>query len=119
MGLETYMDSDNAADFHWSVKKQLKNVGKTVKLFETELKDEANCYNTPGWVNIALVIEDGILDSLSNKNKKKFVDVISASIAKLDIMIDENKNDTDQNVIFHVNAYKRMSNSLSNFIKEV
>lgn len=118
MGLESYVESDNASDFHWLVKKNLKNIGKTVKMFETELKNSANCYNTPGPVNIALTIEDGILDSLKKKDKIKFIPIISETIAKLDIMITENRHETDQNVVYHVNAYKRMTQSLSKFIKE-
>lgn len=118
MGLETYADSDMAADFHYLVKKTLPNIGKTVKVFETEVKNKANCYNTPGPVNIALVIEDGILDSLTKTNKKKFRGVISEALAKLDVMITKNKDDTDQNIVWHVNAYKRMANSLSKWLKE-
>jgi hypothetical protein len=118
MGLESYVESDNAADFHYLVQKYLLDITKTVDVFATEVKYVANCYNTPGPVNIALVVESGVLDKLPDIHKKKLHASISEALAKLDIMITENKDDTDQNIVWHVTAYKRMANSLSKWLKE-
>lgn len=50
-GVKHYTESDGAADFQ-SV------LGKNInKMFHAEMKDEANQYNTPGWVNILLVLK--------------------------------------------------------------
>jgi len=51
MGIKHYNDSDGAADFREKLRNGLG------KMFYEELKDEANCYNTPGWLNILLILK--------------------------------------------------------------
>ncbi len=51
-GLSHLGESDGAADFEHSLKTALN------KMFKNELKDEANCYNTPGWVNALLLFKE-------------------------------------------------------------
>jgi hypothetical protein len=118
MGLACWQDSDMAADFHSDIEECGKDAEKAVKMFAKELGNDANCYNTPGCVNIALVVEDGILDSFNKKDKKKFIPIISRAVATLDSMITERKDDKDENIVWHVTAYERMSKSLTKYIKE-
>jgi hypothetical protein len=118
MGLDCWQASDNAADFYSDIEECGKDVAKAVKMFGKELGNDANCYNTPGPVNIALVVEGGILDSFDKKDKWKFIPIISTAVAKLDNMITEHKDDKDENIVWHVTAYKRMAKNLSKWIKE-
>ncbi len=118
MGLDCWQASDNAADFYSDIEECGKDVAKAVKMFGKELGNDANCYNTPGPVNIALVVEGGIIDSFDKKDKKKFIPIISTAIAKLDNMITEREDDKDENIVWHVTAYKRMAKNLSKWIKE-
>lgn len=117
MGLTHWSESDNAADFHYSVS-EAKSLKGVITGFTKELKNEANCYNTCGAINIALVVEDGFLDKYSNTHKKKFKDVIHKTVAKLDSMIREDENDTNENVKWHVTNFRRLSNSLTNWLKD-
>jgi hypothetical protein len=118
MGLDCWQASDHAADFYSDIEECGKDVAKAVKMFGKELGNDANCYNTPGPVNIALVVEGGILDSFDKKDKWKFIPIISTAVAKLDNMITEHKDDKDENIVWHVTAYKRMAKNLSKWIKE-
>jgi hypothetical protein len=118
MGLSHWGDSDMAADFHYSVEECGKDVEQAVKRFMAETKEKANCYNTCGAVNIALVIEDGILDTFSSTDKKKFAVAIRKALATLDSMITERKDSKEDNIVWHVTNYKRMAESLSNWLKE-
>ena len=61
-GLEHWGDSDEAADFV-SVYQTAKSPKSKQNVIDKELKNFANDYNTPGSVNIALAIEDGILQT--------------------------------------------------------
>lgn len=53
MGLNHWVESDNAADFRWKINSTVQ------KLIEKELKNLDFDYNTPGPINIALLIEGG------------------------------------------------------------
>ena len=118
MGLSHWGDSDMAADFHASVEDCGKDVEQAVKLFMAETKEKANCYNTCGAVNIALVVEDGILDTFSNNDKKKFAVAIQTALDTLDAMITEDKDSKEDNTVWHVTNFKRMTESLSDWLKE-
>lgn len=52
MGLSHYTESDNASDFHAKLRLHVRN------LFREELKNKANEYNTPGWLNALLVFKE-------------------------------------------------------------
>ncbi len=51
MGISHWVDSDCAADFRFTLKKEID------ALFKKELKNEANEYNTPGWLNALLIFK--------------------------------------------------------------
>ena len=51
-GLSHWNESDGAADFRAVIARALN------KAFKKELKNEANCYNTPGWVNALLLFKE-------------------------------------------------------------
>ena len=50
-GIKHYGDSDCASDFRYKIRV---DIGK---LFYKELKDEANEHNTPGWLNVLLILK--------------------------------------------------------------
>ena len=52
MGLGHWGESDNAADFHARLRLQIRNE------FRKEMKNKANCYNTPGWLNALLIFKE-------------------------------------------------------------
>lgn len=52
MGLKHWVESDNAADFHARLSASLN------KLVKDELKNKANKYNTPGYVNVLLIFKE-------------------------------------------------------------
>jgi hypothetical protein len=58
MGLSHWVESDGASDFRFVLQEAKGNKAKLKKLIATELKDFANEYNTPGFLNVALVIAD-------------------------------------------------------------
>lgn len=118
MGLDRWQDSDMAADFYSNIEECGKDAKKAIKMFAKELGNDSNCYNTPGPVNIALVVEGGILDGMSRKDKWKIIPVISTAVAKLDNMITKHQGDTDKNIVYHVTAYRRMAKNLTIWIKE-
>jgi len=51
MGINHWVESDGAADFHHTLGTAIS------KLAQKEMKDEANQYNTPGWLNILLILK--------------------------------------------------------------
>lgn len=65
MGLDSWVESDCAADFRYVLQKQFANFAKDPaalkravrEAVDNELADMANEYNTPGYLNLALCIE--------------------------------------------------------------
>jgi hypothetical protein len=51
MGLSHWVESDHAADFLYNLQEKIDT------LFVEELENEANCYNTPGWLNALLILK--------------------------------------------------------------
>ncbi len=77
-GLNCWQESDNAADFKWVLEKALWKIAaknKTIKtLITKELETETNCYNTPGVINVALLVKDDIIPmSVLTKAQKEFI----------------------------------------------
>jgi len=74
MGIQNWVQSDGAADFQYRLE------GNIATIFRQEMKDEANCYNTPGWVNILLILKSypSLIHFMDDKTKKQ----ISARITK-------------------------------------
>lgn len=62
MGLSHWTESDNAADFKYVFEEKIRS--EAIKLINRELKDEANEFNTPGYINVALLVEAGAITDL-------------------------------------------------------
>ena len=60
MGLDSWVESDCAADFRSEL------VDTLYKQTIDELENKANQYNTPGYINVALLLEDGAYDILDS-----------------------------------------------------
>ena len=105
MGLSEWKDSDNAADICFELQKAVQ------KVFNKEIKDKANEYNTPGPVNFGLLIEDGILPIRLLKQSQ-----VTLLKNGLDKLIKESSKKTDplneENRRMHHNAYKRILKSV-------
>ena len=108
MGLDSWEESDNAACFVSRYKKAI-FAKQRVNLIDKEFEDFANSYNTPGSVNIALAMEDGIVrkDDMTETQRYRLRDMLhelkDASSAKFK----ENWEDEGTR-IDHNNAYKRL-----------
>lgn len=72
MGLSHWSESDNAADFHSKLYKAIN------KAFLSELKRDANVYNTPGYINVMLMIKSN--PSLANFISTKILSIVSERI---------------------------------------
>lgn len=83
MGLSHWNDSDNAADFVSAFKKTIPDEKQMLGCIKQEFKNGANTYNTPGFINVALMVEDGIL-KVSKENRSKFVKILKVCSKMLD-----------------------------------
>lgn len=81
MGLSHWGDSDNAADFRHVLKEAKGNKAELKKLIVKELKDVANEYNTPGFLNVALVIADEGVNN-GDSEEKDITPVVSHLLTK-------------------------------------
>lgn len=52
MGLNNFRESDNASDFHAAIRLKIRSEVRK------ELENQGNTYNTPGWLNILLVLKE-------------------------------------------------------------
>lgn len=112
-GLKTVYSSDHAADLIVSCQRAF------TKALNDGLQKDSNEYNTPGWVNVALIIESGIMDKFELYDYKvdwKFL------ITKLQEEITNSDSDkirlwsNEDNRREHHDAYKRMLQSVRNFL---
>lgn len=109
MGLDHWIDSDNASDFRSKVEDVIANV------FAKHLDYTSNEYNTPGAVNVALVAEellfrDGEPVYLYSEGHLysvivKCYEMLTESIEKVEM--DEK----------HLKCFTRMQNSMNEIIK--
>lgn len=108
MGMNHWEESDGAADFVFIYKKAT-TMAKRRKIIDTELKDFANSYNTPGSVNIALAMEDGIVrkDDLTAKQTNKLRELLADLKLKSSSKYREEWCD-DAGRMEHNQAYTRM-----------
>ena len=108
MGLNHWGESDGAADFVYTYK-EATTMAKRRKLIDTELKDFANNYNTPGSVNIALAIEGGILrkEDLTEVQLYTLRDLLTELKVKSSAKYRKEWSD-ESGRIEHNNAYKRL-----------
>lgn len=74
MGLNDWGESDMAADFHARLRLKIREE------FRRELKNEANCYNTPGWLNALLIFKE-------YPDLMKFLDLVT--IERINKALDE------------------------------
>ena len=108
MGMDHWQESDGAADFVF-VYKEATTMSKRRKIIDTELKDFANNYNTPGSVNIALAMEDGIVrkDDLTAKQTNKLRELLADLKMKSSAKYRDEWNNEDGRLKHH-EAYKRL-----------
>lgn len=73
MGIQNWVESDGAADFRSRLEGLIENA------FNQELKDEANQYNTPGWLNILLILKSypSLIHFMSDKTARKVAERIT------------------------------------------
>ncbi len=129
MGLSHWVESDGAADFRYVLNELFKkHEGKKPltsavrKLILKEIKNDANCYNTSGPVNVALVMEDEGSEpnvELEDPGTPVFSKLLSkkefqAIIKGLDKLIEKygSEDVCDENTNMHREAFKRMKNSV-------
>ena len=118
MGLSHWVESDNAADFRFTIMEALKQkkggVAKARQLIRKEMKLIDNRWNTVGFVNVALVMEDaggknydGLTPDLSElMTKKDFQRLITIFNNTLKSVGPDVA--TDRNTAWQVKAYERM-----------
>jgi hypothetical protein len=107
MGQEHWTDSDLAADLYGTVVEAL------LKKLTLGLEEDANDINTSGPVNVALIIESGLLDTIPNDFIEEHFkyDKLIKGLEKLikESSADKKKQWEDEgNRLEHHNAYKRM-----------
>jgi hypothetical protein len=109
MGLSHWCDSDNAADLRAFL---LYNMAETLK---KELTEKANEYNTPGFINVALVLEDKTIFGKIDKNyRSNFYEVTHETIKMLKEAIASDDWDASDK-----KSMKRMKKNLETWIKGV
>jgi hypothetical protein len=108
MGLNSWIDSDNAAAF---VNNALFSMAKLV---QKELKNKDNAYNTPGFVNVALWAESFLPDDFVYRDQDLGVQLLRAIEMLEKELVDLKKEKDWGSKDMHVTAYKRMIKSLKN-----
>lgn len=111
MGLECVNDSDMAADLAHVV----------LKAVERELrkgfKKEANEFNTPGPINVALFIEEYLNpEAYYNDEFKELIFTIKTGLEKLIQGYEKIEDYKDKK--YHIKCYTRIIKSLSKFLKD-
>ena len=118
MGLEKVGESDNASDLRYVCELAF------IKELNIGLKDKANFCNTPGFINVALIIESGVLDKFESyvvQEKLEHKKLI-AGLEKLVKDSDKKKKDAwgdEGNRVMHHNACKRMLKNVKKFINNL
>lgn len=115
-GLEHWNESDRAADFRYTL---IKNF---TPLINKEIKVEDNAYNTDGCINVALIIESGLFDSLRNYELEdiNFALLVKKLKETIELAGPKYKKDwnDEENRKYHLTSYKRMLKSVEKFLKE-
>lgn len=116
MGLSHWVDSDAAADFHFTLQQTPKNQVRKIVL--QELIEPGNGCNTCGAINIALVMEtEGNKERYENKRSAVFSNLLTPKdfqqiLEKInqEIKLAEIKDqwDDEKNRIWHLKNYKRL-----------
>ena len=120
-GLTSWGCSDGAADDRGNMLQCM------AESLEKSVKDTANCYNTPGCVNVALILEDKtIFGKMEACDRAYFAPVAREAKRQLEVIIEEInedlaepdcKEDQRVNAVYHRKNFKRMCESLDKFIK--
>jgi len=111
MGLNHWGESDNAAGFFYQISEVVD------KLVKKELKNKANCFNTPGVVNVALLIEDEKIDleSLGDDTIKDLIDRLTKIIKLTSSETWEDESSKKE----HLDAYKRLLKCINGKISKL
>lgn len=107
MGLDNLYQSDMAADaFHLIL--------ETIAIqMKKELKETANIYNTPGFINVALMFEHPMMQSLDEYERETFKDIakevkkIMEKIIKIPVKQEYQRE--------YMKAFKRLHASVSSY----
>ena len=134
MGLSHWGESDNAADFRYVLVETFKKnpvekgIGRQERaireLVREEMKNQANCYNTEGAINVALVMESEGVESKDWEDKddttpvfskmltetefRMVIDRLTTLLKEADEYLSKTRWDGTENVDFHKTAYKRL-----------
>lgn len=111
-GLDHYMSSDQAADFIYAFKQQRTPLGR-IQCLIAELKDTDFCYNTPGWINIALGLEDGVIryDDLN-------LELIDQILSHFESFKNDPDYDGDHELISDIDRLEKVCLDVQRFLKE-
>lgn len=115
MGLNNWTDSDYAADAYGAV------VSVMLKELNERVKEEGNSYNTSGPVNLALIIESGLLDNVwdyyiqEKLDHKAIVDGLKKHIAASEKDKADEWGD-EKNRLWHNKSFKRMLKNVKKFL---
>ena len=119
MGLDSYTDSDYAADLAATVHAAM------VKVLAEGLEEEANGFNTNGVVNVALFFEKFIIPIDNEEDythfTSDFFDLAEKTFVGLEEEIrlwEEDEVEDHDNREMHLKAYKRMKRRLKHWIKD-
>jgi hypothetical protein len=120
-GLESWACSDGAADDRANMLQCM------AESLEKSIKDKGNCYNTPGCVNVALILEDkAMFGKMEPQDRADFAPVAKKARKQILLLIeaiceDLAEPDCDLEVRrrmdYHYNNFKRMVVSLDKFLK--
>lgn len=115
MGLSSYVESDGASDLVYSI---LKEIGDRCL---NELKDVGNCYNTPGYVNVALYAETFLMKcgEYIYEGDSLYKALVKARTMLTEALKKIKEEDSYPNKRMFVCAYTRMIKNLSKIINKV
>ena len=121
MGLNSWHASDGAADDRGNMLQCM------AESLEKAVKDKANCYNTPGCVNVALILEDkSVFGKMKEEDRAYFAPVAKSALKQLLALIETINEDLAEpdcdvsvrkNGEYHRNSFKRMVKSLTKFLR--
>ena len=114
MGLDTHLDSDAAGDLHYAVVKSM------LEVLNKGMDYRGNSYNTCGFVNVALVIESGLLDSIDGHLIDKLLETnkLLTGLEDLNKHCEDKSNWKDQeDRLFYAKHFARMTKSVKKRLK--
>lgn len=100
--------SDTAFDLAANVK-EAKDKKTAIELLAEELKSDNGPYNTPGCVNVALILTDGDFA----EDFKPIADQTLADMRSLVATAEKEEWDTDENKEYHLTTYNALIEELT------